>query len=134
MAKKVAYYDSTYIRDGLVPETDRTPAVTFAYHPPTTGQRKAFVTRRDKIGGDSAAMLQLQIEVIQQQMTRWDLEKPMDGTDPNVDPCPMQLVNFHDAAEMSRIDPWVIDRIWEIIMGNPRTIEEQKKQEAVAKN
>lgn len=115
--KKCAYYEDDYAREGVIPEGEFLPKVTFSFRPLTVIQAAEFTEQVSK-AKNLQKVASIHMNMLQKLITKWDIEKP-DGS----------IVDLQIWDELKKVDAFVMNRICEYIKekaGNILSEEEVK--------
>lgn len=119
---RIAYYEFDYTRKGFIASKNNLPEVHFVYKPLNMIQA-ANLTDEVIKGKTIHATALANIKMLGKHLVSWDLSKP-NG----------ELVDFKNAAEVSRIDPQILNKITGIIRGDNLEQVDKEVLEDVIKN
>jgi hypothetical protein len=112
---KYGYYAADFVRTWTMPETGLLPAVKFRYRPLNSEEAGAEETKVVNLAKEGKQKVQVDLfyryarECISKKVLEWDLVKP-----PVADNDP-EPVDLRDPAELRRVDPHIIEYIYEHI-------------------
>jgi len=107
---KLAYYEDNYVREALIPETERLPCVKFIYRPLNVIQAAKFT---EKIIGTKSIedTIRFMLELVSKHIVGWDLQK-RDGS----------VVDFASIDELGHIDADLMQKIGAVVRNDRSTL------------